>query len=107
MDQAHSNLSVIYNGYDETKIILKADSQCSDCESTLCFNEKFEIIGKVVKGEKYCNRCVAKRIDSLKKKISNLQGSIDEEVENIEEEIQEFGGKVDDDSLAGLGALFG
>jgi len=102
-----TELSVIYNGYDETRIILKADSQCSDCESTLCFNEKFEIIGKVVKGEKYCNRCVAKRIDSLKKKISNLQGSIDEEVENIEEEIQEFGGKVDDDSLAGLGALFG
>ena len=102
-----TELSVIYNGYDETRIILKSDSQCSDCESTLCFNEKFEIIGKVVKGENYCNRCVAKRIDSLKKKISNLQGSIDEEVENIYEEIQEFGGKVDDDSFAGLGALFG
>jgi len=28
-------------------------------------------------------------------------------VENIEEEIQEFGGEVDDDSFAGLGALFG
>ena len=29
-----TELSVIYNGYDETRIILKSDSQCSDCESS-------------------------------------------------------------------------